>query len=406
MPKSLDSEVANTRWKAVETFCNMLSELRAYGEGFVIVEQIPTKLAEDAIKNTNLKIVHRLVSADDRELIGSTMNIREQELRRIAAFKRGEAAVYSEGDDRPIQVNVPKSKVQLPSEINENVAIQGTMNKVSENMLDVFAPFDNCILYCNSICSYKNIGKRIIEHSQLNEIFSRYVISIVENELSLGNDFIAIDELIRFAVNDSNLEFGKVLCTLIQISNNYFETKGRQYGWRYNDVHDLKNSFMYILYEFIEVFYSDPTESDIQNFIQRIKPDIVKFQQNYRQLCDVVQPYTHCSEICENGLCVYRHNILDLFNDKYLDDTFRAHLNKYKGPTLYQKLYQNAELVTGRIVSPYAGDLASERVSLCYVLHRIKSLPRMDNLSKDNLTKSVISEVKASKFYGESADDA
>ncbi len=52
----------NTRAKAVEQFTNMLAEIRAYGEGFIIADQIPSKLALDVIKNTNLKITHRLIS--------------------------------------------------------------------------------------------------------------------------------------------------------------------------------------------------------------------------------------------------------------------------------------------------------------------------------------------------------
>ena len=38
----------------------MLAEIRAYGEGIVVAEQIPTKLVPDVVKNTALKVVHRL----------------------------------------------------------------------------------------------------------------------------------------------------------------------------------------------------------------------------------------------------------------------------------------------------------------------------------------------------------
>src|SRR5262249_11859816 len=54
-------EEADPRGKAVDTFTNLLSEIRAYGQGVVIADQIPVKLAPDVIKNTNLKIAHRVV---------------------------------------------------------------------------------------------------------------------------------------------------------------------------------------------------------------------------------------------------------------------------------------------------------------------------------------------------------
>ncbi|WP_333495287.1 hypothetical protein [Kluyvera sp. CHPC 1.251] len=60
----------------VEMFCNLLAEVRKYGEGLIIVNQIPNKLIPDVIKNTNTKIVHCLFSAVDRNLYLRTINRR------------------------------------------------------------------------------------------------------------------------------------------------------------------------------------------------------------------------------------------------------------------------------------------------------------------------------------------
>ena len=50
------SESANpTQAKSVEFFCNMLAEIRTYGQGIFIADQIPTKLAPDTIKNVSVK---------------------------------------------------------------------------------------------------------------------------------------------------------------------------------------------------------------------------------------------------------------------------------------------------------------------------------------------------------------
>lgn len=45
------------QYKSAMMFSNMLSEIRAYGEGMFLVDQVPTRLIPDAIKNTNLKII-------------------------------------------------------------------------------------------------------------------------------------------------------------------------------------------------------------------------------------------------------------------------------------------------------------------------------------------------------------
>lgn len=92
---------------AVELFASLLAEIRAYGEGIVIAEQIPAKLVPDAVKNTALKVVHRLPAADDRQLVGATMNLDDGQSRQVVAMPPGQAAVFADGMDRPVRVKVP-----------------------------------------------------------------------------------------------------------------------------------------------------------------------------------------------------------------------------------------------------------------------------------------------------------
>ena len=68
---SVTGEGDSTRAKSVEFFCNLLAEIRTFGQGIMIADQIPTKLAPDTLKNTNLKIVHRTVAKEDREVTAS-----------------------------------------------------------------------------------------------------------------------------------------------------------------------------------------------------------------------------------------------------------------------------------------------------------------------------------------------
>jgi len=100
-------EVSNVRAQAVEVFCNMLAELRAFGEGFIIVDQSPTKLHPDVLKNTNLKLVHRLVAKEDREAIGGCTNMSESQMRALATLITGQAAAYAEGFIQPFLVQIP-----------------------------------------------------------------------------------------------------------------------------------------------------------------------------------------------------------------------------------------------------------------------------------------------------------
>jgi uncharacterized protein len=91
---------------AVEMFAGLLAEIRAYGEGLVIAEQIPARLVPDAIKNTAVKITHRLPAADDREAVGATMNATRSQSRFLVTLAPGQAAVFSDGMDFPVLVKI------------------------------------------------------------------------------------------------------------------------------------------------------------------------------------------------------------------------------------------------------------------------------------------------------------
>jgi hypothetical protein len=92
---------------AVEMFAGLLAEIRAYGEGLIIAEQIPAKLIPDVIKNTAVKIVHRLPALDDRESVGATMNLTADQSRYLVTLVPGEAAVFADGMDYPVLARMP-----------------------------------------------------------------------------------------------------------------------------------------------------------------------------------------------------------------------------------------------------------------------------------------------------------
>jgi uncharacterized protein len=92
---------------AVEMFAGLLAEIRAYGEGLIIAEQIPDRLIQDVIKNTAVKITHRLPAADDRDAVGATMNMTQAQNRFLVTLKPGEAAVFADGMDFPLLAQMP-----------------------------------------------------------------------------------------------------------------------------------------------------------------------------------------------------------------------------------------------------------------------------------------------------------
>jgi hypothetical protein len=104
-------EQANPQAKVAEMFSNVLSEIRAYGEGLMLVDQVPARLIPDVIKNTNLKIVHRLVADDDRQAMGSCMTLTSTQTELMNRLRPGQAIVYGDQDDMAAWVQIDKQKV-------------------------------------------------------------------------------------------------------------------------------------------------------------------------------------------------------------------------------------------------------------------------------------------------------
>ena len=102
---------ANPQAKMGEMFADILAEIRAYGQGLVIIDQVPSKLIPDALKNTNLKIVHRLVSADDRDAMANAMALSDDQTKVIAQLKVGQAIVCGIQDDSASWVKVTKTPI-------------------------------------------------------------------------------------------------------------------------------------------------------------------------------------------------------------------------------------------------------------------------------------------------------
>lgn len=92
--------------QGVETFADMLAEVRKYGESLIIVDQIPNKLTPEVLKNTNTKIVHKIFAKDDKEAIGNTMALEDEQKDFLSYLEVGRAIVTSQNFPKPVQVQI------------------------------------------------------------------------------------------------------------------------------------------------------------------------------------------------------------------------------------------------------------------------------------------------------------
>jgi uncharacterized protein len=68
------------------------------------------------IKNTAVKIVHRLPAADDRQAVGATMNLTDDQSAYLVTLTPGEAAVHADGMDYPLLTRMPDGTARETSQ--------------------------------------------------------------------------------------------------------------------------------------------------------------------------------------------------------------------------------------------------------------------------------------------------
>ena len=164
------AEEAQAKEKAAEAFAATLAENRKYGEGVIIAEQLPTKLVADAVKNTNLKIVHRLTAEDDRRYVGETMGFDESQQKFATRLKVGEALTYSDEFAEAVQVAITPSLAVAPGTRLPPVEPSAT------------APFGACAL-CRARCRYRGAGLAMVGDPATVAMVRKWVRDLEEPKL-------------------------------------------------------------------------------------------------------------------------------------------------------------------------------------------------------------------------------
>ncbi|HUI85814.1 MAG TPA: ATP-binding protein [Nitrososphaerales archaeon] len=84
----------------------MISELRKFGEAMLFIAQFPTQVAPEIIKNSGVRIIHRVAWPEDVALLGDSLSLSKEQKEHITRLGVGEAVVSLSRIQRPILVQV------------------------------------------------------------------------------------------------------------------------------------------------------------------------------------------------------------------------------------------------------------------------------------------------------------
>ena len=140
--RNRDLEVANPQAQLVETLSNLMAEIRAYGEGIIVADQSPVKIATDVVRNSNIKVVHRLDMRDDIELVQNALLLDGNE-KMFSQLKCGQALIRFEGMELPalLQIEPYKGGTRAPIKEfeTERIPVTGNRSPVADYLLSNMA---------------------------------------------------------------------------------------------------------------------------------------------------------------------------------------------------------------------------------------------------------------------------
>ncbi|MDE1863037.1 MAG: ATP-binding protein [Thaumarchaeota archaeon] len=385
-------EESNPRGKAVETFSNMLSEVRAYGQGMVIADQVPVKLAPDVIKNTNLKISHRIVASDDREALAGAMHMTENQTEALSNLTKGEAAVFAEGDDVPLMIKVgPEEEIKKLLEISEKWP-KG--DEVAEKMKPKMAEYQKYYKRHPALDDKTeipdtewNTAFEIFQKSNFKRDLVRFVISISEDSGLDNNGAISaiwsgitadVNRFLKHGVNRNS-----VLLSLIIIGTDWLASRrGVQAGWTYTKT-ELFASYLRSTLKWINY------GKDFDEKLKALRKTMLYFNSR------VIEPFKECHNICnqKGNVCMYRHTVSDFIS-------FRQDMNKQWISALNEDFKKNSDLsdmtnslkfcqnVVPNIVNrSITNKDTARRIGLCFAQHMVsRELPE----SQAHMIKNLI----------------
>lgn len=161
-----DSASGNqARSDSVRAFCEAIAELRSMGEGFILSTQSPSALAESAVANTGTRILHRMESSIDRNLMLDDLGAGER-IREVAArLRRGEAVARWPEQDEIELIEVQPSR-GVDSALPVSDALVANRMSDSRQRTTQLLPFPMCTSeMCPDGCSsrVRRRGENIAE---------------------------------------------------------------------------------------------------------------------------------------------------------------------------------------------------------------------------------------------------
>lgn len=194
----------------------MLAEIRSYGVGLIIADQSPRKVTTDVVAFTDMKMVFRLVEGEDKQIIGDSMNMSDEQVKRLAKLKPGEAFLFFNKLDEPEEVITPDYR--LDNNISISLSDEGIkqLSTYWNDKQDKLRPYPECDMtpYCQQNCDY---NRRILAREIARRIYVRNFKPDSKDFEIVKKVFGQISKLVIAELNDEPFDAQLLSCVKMHL---------------------------------------------------------------------------------------------------------------------------------------------------------------------------------------------
>ena len=339
----------------------------------MVVEQIPAKLAPDVVKNTNLKIAHRIVAGDDRSVLAAAMAMNDRQEMSLARLGVGRAAVFADGEDAPLLVDIPRQKGG-PGQVwpgPQRLRDQMRRMSVAAVQPELLYPGPDCDEGCAALPSACAFARDLSEDSDVRRTVARVLLSAMYDSGALGR--IAPELMLQVDARRPRwVDRRDALDRLtLHAARHTAAGLGALSGWSYADTGDFSDGARAVLAAAVVGLDGAEAVEGLRGVVRRVQGS-------------GFGPFVGCTRIWagEHDPCLCRHVVADIVATGQFTEAWheaRAASAEERDSATWDvcqdAAYHAIEFPTDEATGDDAISARARRVSLCFGQQMLATLP-------------------------------
>jgi len=273
--------------------------------------------------------VHRLIAKDDRESIGQTMNLNEEQQNHLGVLTPGMAAVYAEGADHAYKVRLENYKRNITPLVEK--ALREMSRKYASvkpyqaitNLEDYNIPM---ALTGGPDPGHFQAAGKLLDAPKSKWLWGNILLRLVASPTQLFDMLFRFSEHIEAEMSylppDQHTELLQML--IVRGTSELLQQRGAQFGWSYAEAEELRDILTHGLIGFARTYakarkitslHVEELETNFLAEMQHSGKYLEKFTNRYRSLMERQQgPFAGCTH-CP-AKCLYRPEVKSLLTTK------------------------------------------------------------------------------------------